>query len=362
VWTGSQFYRKRENPGTVGKNDYLSMGCYNASVSSVSVSVSRISSIARIKRLDIMGRPRGIKNNSGGIIAPRRDNGNINWDEVYREHIKGIILNQIAPNTLRGIMYILKSKNVLKKSDYNGLITHFRDWRKAGLIEWDDIIDGSGRGVINDFVDHMNIEDFIGYQINFIRNGGKHYLRNLRTNWRWYGQPNYVEIWCEKHAIAGTVASLVRDRYIRVAYNKGNPGWGYMHDNCERLRNEMLQSSPSSVRRNVHIFYLGDWDKYGRHMDKELGVPLKHFGLWDRIHFKRIGLLPEQIEQYNLPPNFEGEGYEVDALNAFNPYAFRNLILGHVDPLFDDDIHTQILAQHPVEDIEDMILSREFLD
>ena len=90
-----------------------------------------------------MGRPRGIKNNSGGISAPRRDNGNINWDEVYRHHIAGIILEQISINTLRGIMYILKSKNVLKKSDYNGLITHCRDWRKAGLIAWDDIIDGA---------------------------------------------------------------------------------------------------------------------------------------------------------------------------------------------------------------------------
>jgi hypothetical protein len=240
------------------KNDYL-------------VPASRISNIAKIKRLNIMGRPRGIKNRSGGISAPRRDNGNINWDEVYKHHITNIMLEQIAPNTLRGIMYILKSKNVLKKSDYNGLITHCRDWRKAGLIAWDDIIDGSGRGIINDFGDYLNIQNFVNNQVNYLRNGGDYYRQNLGTKWRWYGQPNYIEIWCEKHAIAGTVASLISDQYIRVAYNKGNPGWGYMHDNCERLRNEMLQSySSSSARRNVHIFYLGDWDKYGRHMDKEL--------------------------------------------------------------------------------------------
>jgi hypothetical protein len=86
-------------------------------------------------------------------------------------------------------------------------------------------------------------------------------------------------------------------------------------------------------------------------------------GLRDKVNFKRIGLLPEQIQEYNLSQNFEGEGYEVDALNAFNPYAFRNLILGHLDPLFDNDRHRQILAQHPVEDITDMILSRvKFLD
>jgi hypothetical protein len=310
-----------------------------------------------------MGRPRGIKNNSGGINAPRRDNGNINWGKVYRQHIAEVIHNQIAPNTLRGIMYILKSENVLKKSDYNGLITHCRDWRKAGLIAWDDIIDGSGRGVINDFGDYLNIQDFVNNQISYLRNGGSNYQNYLNTRWRWYGQPNYVEIWCEKHAIAGTVTSIISDRHVRVAYNKGNPGWGYMHDNCERLRSEMLQSYSPSSARNVYIFYLGDWDKYGRHMDKELELQLKHFDLWDKIHFKRIGLLPEQIHEYNLPQNFDGEGYEVDALNAFDPYAFRNLILGHVDPLFDDERHRQILAQHPVQNIEDMILSRvKFLD
>jgi hypothetical protein len=309
-----------------------------------------------------MGRPRGIKNSSGGTHAPRRGNGNINWDEVYNPYISDILFNQIAPNTLRGIMYILKSKNVLKKSDYNGLITHFRDWRKTGLIAWDDIIDGSGRGIINDFWDYQDTENFIDSRVNSLRNGGEHYIRNLNTNWRWHGQPNYVEIWCEKHAIAGLVSRLLKGKYIRVAFNKGNPGWGYMHDNCERLRYEIEQPS-SSVERNIVIFYLGDWDKHGRHMDIEIERQLKHFGLWNKIHFKRIGLVPEQIREYNLPQNFEGEGYEVDALNAFNPSAFRNLIHGHVDPLFDDDVHRQILAQHPVEDIEDMVQSRvKFVD
>jgi hypothetical protein len=350
-------YRKRENLGTLAKNDYLAMGCYNASIS---VPVSRISSITRIKRLDIMGRPRGIKNNSGGISAPRRDNGNINWDEVYSPHIVEIISEQIAPNTLRGIMYILKSKNILKKSDYNGLITHFRDWRKDGKIKWHDIVDGSGRGVINDFSDYEDIEYFVNSHVNFLRNGGHHCQQRLNKQWRWYGQPNYIEIWCEKHAIAGTVRKLVDDRYVRVAYNKGDPGWGYMYDNCQRLKKEMRILKG----REIYIFYLGDHDKYGLHMDEEIKEQLQHFGLWDRINFERIGVLPEQIEEYDLPENFDEEGgYEVDALNAFNPQAFKELIHGKIDPLFDKDIHTQILAEHPAEDIDNLIRSKvEFLD
>jgi hypothetical protein len=309
-----------------------------------------------------MPRRIGTRNDSGGSEAPRRSNGNIDWNKIFDLFISDIITNQIAPNTLRGIMYILKSKNVLKKSDYNGLITHCRDWRKNGLIDWDGIIDGSGRGVINDFLKYKFPKDFVNDGISYLSNGGSIYQRNLNGPWRWYGQPNYVEIWCEKHAIVGTVSQLLKGRYVRVAFNKGNPGWGYMHDTCERLKDEMEQSPTG--RRNVYIYYLGDWDKHGRGMDKQLESQLRHFGLRDKVRFERMGLLPEQIQEYNLPKNeFEGDGYEVDALNAFKPTAFKNLILDHVDPLFDESIHQEILAKHPIEDIDNMIRSRvKFLD
>ncbi|SRR5215204_957618 len=308
----------------------------------------------------MVGRPRGTLNNSGTHLTPRRNNGNIDWNKVYSEYIVDVIERQIAPNTLRGLMYILKAKDILKKSDYNGLTTHCRDWRKEGKIRWDDIIDGSGRGVINNFSDYQTTEKFVNNRVHFLRNGGQYYRQYLNTEWRWYGQSHYVEIWCEKHAIAGTVTALTGDGYVRVAYNKGNPGWRYMHDNCVRLKKEMLRSFSDSAAdsrpRNVHIFYLGDWDKSGRHMDAELEGQLRYFGLWNRIHFKRIGLLPEQVEEYNLPQNFEsGEGYEVDALHAFNPQAFKKLILDHINPYFDDDIHKQVLAQHPEEDIDNQI-------
>jgi len=164
------------------------------------------------------------------------------------------------------------------------------------------------------------------------------------------------------YAIAGTVRTLIKNRYVRVAYNKGNPGWGYMHDNCIRLKQEMMfhSSLPSNYHpRNVYIFYLGDWDKYGRHMDIELEGQLKYFGLWNKIHFKRIGILPEQVKEYKLPENFEsGEGYEVDALHAFNSQAFKKLLLDHIDPYYDEDIHRQVLEQHPLKEIKDLIQCR----
>lgn len=187
---------------------------------------------------------------------------------------------------------------------------------------------------------------------------GDYSVFRLRTS-RWYGQPKYVEIWSEKHAIVGTVAELVKDRYVKVAFNKGNPGWGYMYDNIVRLIKELHIANGLNRRnrdREIYIWYLGDDDKYGRHMDREIENQLKFFGLWDRVYFERIGLLPQQVEEFGLPANFEtGEGYEVDALNAFNPKAFEKLIDDHSDPYFDEQIHKRLLDQFPAKKIDDLI-------
>jgi hypothetical protein len=255
-------------------------------------------------------------------------------------------------------MYILKSTGILLKQDYNQLTTHLRDWRKEGRIGWDQIADGSGRGIINDFQDYKSHDTFVDYAANFLKNGGAYYRKYLNTEWRWFGQPHYEEIWIEKHAIVGTVAALVGNRFVKVGFNKGNPGWGYMHDNCERLRRELVTTNKNSksIRRQIHVFYLGDDDKQGLHMDEEIRAQLDFFGMSSLVKFERIGVTKPQIKQYDLPANFEtGEGYEVDALNAFKPLEFRKLIHEHIDQYFDEDIHKRILEQYPVEVIQSLI-------
>ena len=114
--------------------------------------------------------------------------------------------------------------------------------------DWDQIADGSGRGIINDFSDFQSPDMFFGRRIQSLRHGGEIYRQILNADWRWYGQKHYVEFWLEKHAITGTVAALVGDRYVRVGFNKGNPGWRYMRDNCERLKGELYTTGPNGER------------------------------------------------------------------------------------------------------------------
>ena len=304
---------------------------------------------------------RGPRNSSGGPKAPRWPNGNIDWGRVLDEYLKPIIAAQIAPNTNRGLMYILESKGILKKSDYNGLTDHLVQWRQNREIGWNDIADGSGRGIVNDFSEYEDPNTFVNGQIGFLKQCGKQYEIRLNGEWRWYGQPNYVMNMVEKHAVAGTVDALTSGYYVKVAYNRGDSGWGYMEKLChtvlERERYYTDLDTGNELERDaIYLNYLGDDDKYGRQMDELIIEQLDFFGVSDIVKFKRIAVVPSQIQEYELPIDFEtGKGYEIDALNAFNPEKFRNLLLDNIIPYFDLDILEQLLEQNPARLVDQMV-------
>ena len=76
------------------------------------------------------------------------------------------------------------------------------------------------------------------------------------------------------------------------------------------------------------------------------------FGLLSQIEFKRIAVIPSQIREYGLIEGFDKDkGYEIDALNAFNSTAFRQLLLDHIEPYFDKRIHKLVLKKFSAQDI-----------
>jgi hypothetical protein len=246
-----------------------------------------------------MPKRKGNKNDSGGLNAPRHPNGNIDWAEVYSKYLRPILDRQPAPNTIRGLMYILKSQGILKKTDYNTLDKRLVDWRLQGLVDWNAIADDSGRSLIGDFDGFMKPETWIGNKIDSLKDAASEFRYLLNNQWRWFGQPNYVEFMTEKQAVTATVYSYVEDRYVKISYNKGNNGWGWAHTYAEMLKDELEYYDFKTRQykpRKVYLWYLGDDDKYGRHMDGELRNQLRQFGILDKIHFERIAVLPKQVK------------------------------------------------------------------
>jgi hypothetical protein len=315
-------------------------------------------------------------NNSGGPKAPRLPNGNIDWNKVYSDYLGPIIRKQVAPNTIRGLLYALLSKDVLKKSDYGGLKTHLRDWRLDRTIDWDDIADGSGRGVVNDFGDFRSAEDIINQQISWLRNAGTNYRDAYLTNhYRWYGQPHYIEFMSEKHAVTGTVSILLEDKFTRIVFNRGNSGWEGMRQVALRLKRERftidLKTGDVMERMNVlnpltgeygpgiHVWYLGDRDRKGNHMDFEIRDQLGVFGLTrDKVDFRRIAVTEAQISEFGLIASGDKGEYQIDALNIANSEKFKKLLLDHVNPFFNYDIYKRLLQQNPVRIVDALVRTK----
>jgi len=233
-------------------------------------------------------------------------------------------------------------------------------WRQKGEIDWNAVADGSGRGIINDFDGYEDRNTFVNGQIGFLMNCGEQYEIRLNGEWRWHGQPEYVINMVEKHAVAGTVAAHTMGCYVKVAYNRGDSGWGYMEKLSRELEKERyytnLDTGNELERDAIHLNYLGDDDKYGRHMDDLIKEQLDFFGLSDIVEFKRIAVVPSQIHEYSLPVDFEtGKGYEIDALNAFNPEKFRKLLLDNITPYFDWVIHDQLLKENHARVIDRLV-------
>ena len=111
-------------------------------------------------------------------------------------------------------------------------------------------------------------------------------------------------------------------------------------------------------KENYMSFILVTHYKYGRDMDRQIRVQLEHFGIWKYVHFERIGIIPEQIAEYGLIPNDDNDGYEIDALNAFNPHKFKKLLYDHIEPYFDEDIYQKLLAEHPAGDIDKLVRNK----
>jgi hypothetical protein len=329
---------------------------FSSFTASPSPSPNALSAHERIKRRETRRSNRSERN---ATIGPKRPNGDYDWQKILYQYILPITERQIAPNSNRGIMYILVSKNVILKKSYDGL-TRILVWaRKKGIIPWDAISDDSGRGIINDIPLYISPISWVNNVVSYAKNTSENYLSHL---YKWYCQPDYIEFWIEKMALARTVAAYVGDMQVAVVYDKGNTGWGFMHENCERIKNELIGqpvdnpvvSKALDIRRKkVYIYYLGDADKHGRQMFYQIKDQLKFFEIDNRIHFESIAITDEQISKYNLPENFElskdGKpkgGVQLDALQAFKPYEFQNLIQSTIRKHFKPKIYNQMLAEH----------------
>jgi hypothetical protein len=163
-----------------------------------------------------------------------------------------------------------------------------------------------------------------------LKNAAQYYRRDL-----WDNQDVYVEIWTEKDAMAGFLKPLTFKWDVPLLVSRGFSSETYLYEAASYI---------TEKGKPAYLYYFGDWDPSGVHIDRVIERKLREFAPQEEIHFERVAVTPEQIAELDLPTRptkktdsrskrFKGESVEVDAIP---PEVLRDIVEGcilrHVDP------------------------------
>lgn len=261
-----------------------------------------------------------------------------------------ILQDAEEPMTLRQLYYRFVAKDLIdnKQSQYQYLGEAIKEARLEGSIEWDWIED---RTRSTDAGDH-NGGEYVDPDARF-----NHRLQQLKATPQqyyrpeWEKQPNYVEVWVEKEALAGVFANVCEDLNVVSFPNRGYTSITMLKEAADRFREELKKPVADPYdRRRGHILYFGDFDPSGQDIERNIRDKLSNTFHVD-VNVERIALTRRQIDHYELPPQpakqtdaryesfVKKHGDMAVELDALPPEHLRELIRDAVNNYFDETIY-----------------------
>lgn len=186
--------------------------------------------------------------------------------------------------TLRQLYYQFVARDIIENSQksYNRLGDIISNARLNGDLDWAAIEDRTRSLEGNAHWD--NPAEIIDY-----------YSRVYKIDTR-IDQPNYIEVWVEKEALAGVIERICRKLDINFFACRGYVSQTAMYEASKRF------ISNENLGKNNIILHLGDHDPSGIDMTRDIRERLNDcFGAYVKV--KRIALNMEQIEEFAPPPN-----------------------------------------------------------
>ena len=238
------------------------------------------------------------------------------------------ILKADHPMTVRQVFYQLVVRALIEKSEkeYQGTVIRLlTEMRLDGTVPFRWIVDESRRRRITETYD--NVTDALEATANFYRRSA---LREAE---------HYVEIWCEKEALAGVLWDVVSEYDVPLMISKGMPSLTFLYGSFQEIYRA------AETGKQTYIYQLGDHDPSGVLIPRTIETRLNE--LCDRADcarpiVKRVALTEQQIAKFKLPTRptkregnshanrFEGDSVELDALP---PRELRRIV-------------TQVIEQH----------------
>jgi hypothetical protein len=240
--------------------------------------------------------------------------------EVIRQAIIDVIKDE-PPMTVRQVFYQLVARGVIEKTEMQYQRTVIRlmaEMRMENRLPFDWVVDESRRVRITQTFD--NVQDAI-------EQTAKYYRRSALKH-----AGSYVEVWCEKDALAGAMWEDTSDYDVPLMVSRGMPSLTFLHGSALEIRRAAQHGKQS------YIYQFGDHDPSGvlipQTIERRLAEMCERLGCPPPI-VKRVALTEAQIKRYRLPTrptkrdgnrhaaDFEGDSVELDALP---PRVLRDLV------------------------------------
>lgn len=242
------------------------------------------------------------------------------------------VIEDDPPMTVRQVFYQLVSRGVVEKTERQYQKTVIRlmtEMRLSGDLPYEWVVDMSRQ--VQNTQTFDNVQDAIEHTAQFYRRSA---LKQSDV---------YVEVWCEKDALAGAMWDVTSDYDVPLMVSRGMPSITFLHGSALEI-----QRAAEHGKRSF-IYQFGDHDPSGvlipqtierrlTEMCEELGCPPPTV--------KRVALTESHIRRYRLPTRptkrdgnthaagFEGDSVELDALP---PRVLRDMvhkvIEQHVSPV-----------------------------
>jgi hypothetical protein len=283
-----------------------------------------------------------------------------------KEVLKGFEGSGVFHPTIRAVYYKLFSIGAIPENSmrmYKGLVRMLTDVRMEGTDR--DVNPATFSDESRESPDDEEIQTAQGWaeaEADYLKR-----LLNGENNFQphpWQNQPYYVEVWIEKQAMYSTFESVLQGKMVAIQSSRGFNSLSTLFEAYIRLR-KVQKAYPD---RRIVILYFGDLDPSGDAMDEDIRSRLDRFmRRWGYLQYEfvRIGVKPEHVTEYNLPPDPDeataerleandsrtrrfkakyGRLYaiELDALAGQEPEAFKRLVLDAVEQYYDSGIWDKV--------------------
>ncbi|MFH1738665.1 MAG: hypothetical protein ABIH23_06630 [bacterium] len=226
--------------------------------------------------------------------------------------------------TVRQVFYRLVSEGVIDKAEreYKGVVM-----RSLKVMRLDKTIPF---GWIADNTRWMRKPDTYSSAEQMLREAARFYRRSL-----WDNQSVYVEVWCEKDALAGVLYEVTEEYDVPLMVNRGFGSLTFLYEAAQSITHE---------KKPAYIYYFGDHDPSGKDIVRDTEAKLRMFAPDADIHFECVAVTPEQIKALDLPTRptkrtdtrskgFKSESVELDAIpSKILRHLVRSRIEQHIDP------------------------------